>query len=231
MENPLVAAYNFLNKGGPAMYGLVFCSILMFSIVVERFLALRQLLGNPRQVTEEIRPILRRGCFDEAVGRLRKKEGIFPEVLREGIIRNKLDQENIETAMANTIITDTPLLEGMVGGLGTIAVIAPFLGLLGTITGLINAFNQIALRGTTGPAVIATGIYEALYTTAAGLVIAIPAVVFYNYFRQRISGAIREMEVASNQVVEMILLGREGREFPGEENSSPEDEPDRKAES
>lgn len=209
MENPLVVAYYFLQKGGPAMYALFFCSILVFSITAERFYSLWKFHADPDMVLKQLTPMIESGKMDEAAEQLKNMSGVLPLVLQEGISRHALSKEKMETAMADSIVEYTPVLEGMLGALGTIAVIAPFLGLLGTITGLISAFNQIALRGTTGPAVIATGIYEALYTTAAGLVIAIPAVIFYNYFKSRISSIVSGMEIAGNRLVEMITLQKD----------------------
>ena len=116
--------------------------------------------------------------------------------------------------MANGIQQQASLLERHVGTIGTIAVISPFLGLLGTITGMISSFSEIAARGLTGPGVIATGVYEALYTTAAGLIIAIPAVIFHNYFRARIKETLTDMEINANKLLEIIVFVKKGKAIP-----------------
>jgi len=216
LENPFVVAYQFLNRGGPTMYALVFCSILMCAIIAERFYSLCRFSVDSAGLLFKIAPLIKDGNTPAALTVLRDAPGSLPRVLETGLLRHGQEKEEIESAMANTIQEQAPFLEGLVNILGTIAVIAPFLGLLGTITGLIKAFNQIALRGTTGPAVIATGIYEALYTTAAGLMIAIPAVIFYNYFKGRINSMIIDMEVSGNRLVEMMMLAKRGRPLPAD---------------
>jgi biopolymer transport protein ExbB/TolQ len=95
-------------------------------------------------------------------------------------------------------------LERFLAVLGTLGNIAPFIGLFGTVVGIIDAFQELALAGTGGPAVVAKGIAEALVATAGGLVVAIPAVIFYNYFMRRVKAASTEMEVASTRLVVML---------------------------
>ncbi|MCD4783609.1 MAG: MotA/TolQ/ExbB proton channel family protein [Candidatus Eremiobacteraeota bacterium] len=214
MQNPISAIAEFLNKGGVTMYMLVFCSILMFAVVAERLYSLWKISIDSEWLIQQLALFLQDRKISETVEYLRVVPGILPRVLESGLIRYDKEKDEIETALANTITEQTPVLERFVSILGTIAVISPFLGLLGTILGIIKAFNNIAQQGTTGAAVIAQGIYEALYTTAAGLIIAIPAVIFYNYFRSRIRNIITEMEVCSNRLVEMIILSRKGEPFP-----------------
>jgi biopolymer transport protein ExbB len=214
LENPFKIALDFLNRGGFTMYALLFCSIFLFAIIGERFYTLPKISVDSNRLIRKLAELLKSGKLDEAKDFLRKLPGALPRVIEKGLFRFQSDREDIEAAMTIAIQEQTPILEGLISALGTIAVIAPFLGLLGTITGLINSFAQIALKGATGPAIIARGVYEALYATAAGLVIAIPAVVFYNYFRDRIRGQIMDMEVAANRLVEMIMLSRQGKPFP-----------------
>ena len=91
------------------------------------------------------------------------------------------------------------------GVLGTLGNISPFIGLFGTVVGIIKAFRDLALAGTGGPAVVARGIAEALVSTAAGLLVAIPAVIIYNYFTRRVKAVSVKMEVASTRLI--VLLG------------------------
>jgi biopolymer transport protein ExbB len=214
LENPFKIALDFLNKGGLTMYALLFCSIFLFAIIGERFYSLAKISVDSNWLIRKLAEFLKPGKVNEAKDFLQKLPGALPRVMEKGLFRFQSDREDIEAAMTIAIQEQTPVLEGMVSALGTIAVIAPFLGLLGTITGLINSFTQIALKGTTGPAIIARGVYEALYATAAGLVIAIPAVIFYNYFRDRIRGQVMDMEVSANRLIEMIMLSRQGKPFP-----------------
>ena len=96
------------------------------------------------------------------------------------------------------------------------AVIAPFVGLFGTVLGIIRAFNDIALKGNSTPAVVAAGVAEALVTTAAGLAVAVIAVVFFNYFKSRIKAYNQEMIVAANKLAEMLAFHNAGAPIPTE---------------
>src|SRR5471030_2494144 len=105
-------------------------------------------------------------------------------------------------------------LERNLAVIGTIAVIAPFVGLFGTVLGIIHAFDDIALKGNSTPAVVAAGVGEALITTAAGLFVAVIAVIFFNYFRSRIKTYNQEMIVAANQLAEMLAFHNAGSPIP-----------------
>ncbi len=196
------------------MYFLVLCSVLMFAVVGERLYSLWKINIDSEWLIQQLALFLQDRKIAETVEYLRAIPGPLPRILEAGMIRFDKDKDEIETAMSNAITEQTPVMERFVSILGTIAVIAPFLGLLGTILGIIKAFQKIAMTNITGPAVIAEGIYEALYTTAAGLIIAIPAVVFFNYFKGRVGGMISEMEICGNRMVEMIFLARKGEPFP-----------------
>ena len=106
------------------------------------------------------------------------------------------------------------LLERNLGVIGTIAVIAPFVGLFGTVLGIIHAFNDIAIKGNSTPAVVAAGVGEALVTTAAGLLVAVISVVFFNYFKTRIKAYNQEMIDSANQLAEMLHFHNVGEPIP-----------------
>jgi len=216
VSNPLLVIVDFLNKGGVTMYILVFCSILLVAVVAERLWSFRKLSIDSEWLIQQMALFLQERKISETVEYLRAIPGptVLPRVLESGLIRFDKDKDEIETALENSITEQLPILERFVSILGTIAVIAPFLGLLGTILGIIKAFQKIAQLGATGPAVIAEGIYEALFTTAAGLIVAIPAVIFFNYFKGHIRTVVTEMEVCGNRMVEMIVLSRKGEPFP-----------------
>jgi biopolymer transport protein ExbB len=105
-------------------------------------------------------------------------------------------------------------LERNLGIIGTIAVISPFVGLFGTVLGIIRAFQDIALKGNSTPAVVAAGVSEALITTAAGLFVAVVSVIFFNYFKSRIKSYNQEMIVAANQLAEMLHFHNTGAPIP-----------------
>jgi biopolymer transport protein ExbB len=214
VSNPFEVIMDFMNKGGLTMYVLVLCSVLTFAVIGERLYTFWKMSLDAEWLIQQLALFLQDRKISETVEYLRAIPGVLPRVLETGMIRFDKEREEIETALMNSITEQTPVIERFVNILGTMAVICPFLGLLGTILGIINSFHKIASVGTTGPSVIAQGVYEALYTTAAGLIIAIPAVIFYNYFKGRVRNMITEMEVSGNKLVEMILLSRRGEPFP-----------------
>jgi biopolymer transport protein ExbB/TolQ len=119
-------------------------------------------------------------------------------------MRGTKNRADITDALSIALMENLNLLERNLGVIGTIAVIAPFVGLFGTVLGIIHAFQDIALKGNSTPAVVAAGVGEALVTTAAGLFVAVISVVFFNYFKTRIKGYNQEMIVAANQLAEML---------------------------
>jgi biopolymer transport protein ExbB len=206
--------FEIFNRGGVTMYFILLCSIVMLTIVLEKFYSLRNVHASADEILSTIAKYLKNGEKDNTLAFLKKTPGVLPRIFETGILRFDHSREEIQNAINNSIQKQLPVLDKYLGALGTVAAIAPLFGLLGTITGMINSFSKIASEGTTGPAVIATGVYEALYTTAAGLIVAIPAVIFFNYFRQRIQNTENELEIYGNQLTEIIMLAKEGREFP-----------------
>jgi biopolymer transport protein ExbB len=206
--------FEVFNKGGVTMYFIMLCSIVMLAVVLEKFYNLRSVHTNADEIISTVANLIKKGEIKGALAFLKQTPGVLPRILETGIHRYEYSREGIENAINNSIQKQIPVLDKYLGVLGTVAAIAPLFGLLGTITGMINSFSKIATEGTTGPAVIATGVYEALYTTAAGLIVAIPAVIFYNYFKQRIQNTENDLEIYGNKMTEIIMLAREGKDYP-----------------
>jgi len=138
----------------------------------------------------------------------------LPKILEFGLQRGEKNRADITDALSIALMENLNTLERNLGVIGTIAVIAPFVGLFGTVLGIIRAFQDIALKGNSTPAVVAAGVSEALITTAAGLFVAVVAVVFFNYFKTRIKVYNQEMIVASNQLAEMLHFHNTGAAIP-----------------
>ena len=139
---------------------------------------------------------------------------MLPKILEFGLLRGNKNRADITDALSIALMEHLNTLERNLGIIGTIAVIAPFVGLFGTVLGIIRAFDDIALKGNSTPAVVAAGVSEALITTAAGLFVAVIAVIFFNYFRTRIKGYNQEMIVAANQLAEMLHFHNVGEPIP-----------------
>ena len=152
--------------------------------------------------------------LDGAIKYCNSQKGMLPRILEFGLRRGEKNRADITDALSIALMEHLNSLERNLAIIGTIAVIAPFVGLFGTVLGIIKAFQDIALKGNSTPAVVAAGVSEALITTASGLIIAVIAVVFFNYFKSRIKNYNQEMIVAANQLAEMLHFHNTGSPIP-----------------
>jgi len=196
----------FLRQGGPAMFALLLCSIIVVTIVLERLIFFASQHGDSRGLLREIGERIAQDDYAGATAVCRRYRGMLPRVLAFGLLRGRHTRDDIRDSLDVSLLEQTYALERNLGVIGTIAVIAPFVGLFGTVLGIITAFQDIALKGNPSPAVVAAGVSEALITTAAGLFVAVIAVVFFNYFKIRIKAYNEEMTVTANLLAEMLHL-------------------------
>ena len=195
---------SIFEKGGVMMYPILFSSVLMLGIAIERLYNLRRknvinsdFLRNVRNQWDwkDIKKTLQLcNSFDNSLSR----------ILKVGVLRvgGKLDE--IERAIEGAGQHEASLMNSNLRVLGAVANITPMMGLLGTVIGMIKAFNVISLSGTGNPGLVASGISEALITTAAGMAVGIPALALYHYFRGKIDRYVFEMEEISFQLIEEL---------------------------
>lgn len=193
---------------------LLVCSVLMVAVVIERLYFMRQNVIDPEWLHSNVAFYLNSSKADEALHFVKQVGGLLPRLYEVGLMRYHLDQEAAEAAMSNSIGIQRLALERFLPVIGTIAVIAPFIGLFGTVVGIMHTFSAVAEKGQAGVAVVAAGVSEALVATAAGLFVAIAAVVFFNYFRNRVSAITSQMAVNATRLSEMMELARTGKPFP-----------------
>jgi biopolymer transport protein ExbB len=180
---------DIIHKGALATYPLILLSIVSVTVVLERLWSLRNISSITLRITDSLIEPIKRGQRDLAVAICRQNS----HSPAGRIFLNILDKEGsrqLETAntFANeAMFEETQNLRKHLWILGTVASSAPFIGLLGTVVGIIKSFESMAIAGTGGFAVVAAGISEALVATALGLAVAIIAVIFYNYFQVRIA--------------------------------------------
>ncbi len=187
------------------MWGLLVCSIAAVAIVIERLAFFASQHGDTKGLLRAIGQRIEGNDIDGAIAVCRQqKKGMLPRILEFGLLRGEKNRADITDALSIALMEHLNSLERNLGVIGTIAVIAPFVGLFGTVLGIIRAFEDIALKGNSTPAVVAAGVSEALITTAAGLFVAVIAVIFFNYFKTRIKAYNQEMIVAANQLAEML---------------------------
>jgi len=206
--------FNFLVKGGPAMIGLLICSVVAVAIVIERLWFFAQQHGDSKTLLRQIGARIQVDDIPGAIRVCNENKGMLPKILEFGLLRGSKGRADITDALSIALMEHLNSLERNLGVIGTIAVIAPFVGLFGTVLGIIHAFNDIALQGNSTPAVVAAGVSEALITTAAGLFVAVLAVIAFNYFKTRIKAYNQEMIVAANQLAEMLHFHNVGEAIP-----------------
>jgi biopolymer transport protein ExbB len=161
---------------------------------------------------EDIANILRRNRIVEAVELCDKTPGPIPHILKAGIMKHDRPRQEIREAIEDAGLHEIPRLEKNVAVLATIAHIAPLLGLLGTVTGMVRCFQTIQEKSTTlhpvSPGDLAGGIWEALITTVAGLTVGIPTLVAYNYFVNRVNGFVLDMESSATDLINILTQKR-----------------------
>ena len=190
MQQQGIDFIDIIQKGAIATYPLIFMSVISVAVVLERLWSLKNISSVTLRISESLVEPLRKGQRDLAVV-ICKQNSDCP-VGR--IMLNILNHDtSVRPEMTNSIATEAMFEEAQrlkknLWILGTVASSAPFIGLLGTVVGIIKSFESMAVAGTGGFAVVAAGISEALVATALGLGVAIIAVIFYNYFQTRIAG-------------------------------------------
>lgn len=189
------------------LYLLFFLSILSLAIAVEKFFQYRRENSLAPDFKSELVKFLDQGDLRGASALLEGKGGIKAAVIREGL--DNFDEGHLvmEELMAGREALERNRLDKRLIILGTIGNNAPFIGLLGTVMGIIKAFSDLALATTQGPQTVMAGISEALIATAVGLFVAIPAVVFFNYFKARQKGIVGEARATSNILMAFAKRG------------------------
>jgi len=171
------------------MWALLLLSIVAVAIVIERLLFFATQHSDSRGLLRQIGERIAADDLPGAIAICRQEKGMLPKILEFGLQRGEKNRADITDALS-------------------------IAGLFGTVLGIIRAFQDIALKGNSTPAVVAAGVSEALITTAAGLFVAVIAVIFFNYFKTRIKAYNQEMIVASNQLAEMLHFHNTGAAIP-----------------
>lgn len=194
----------FFADGGWAMWPLLFLMIFGIAVVIERFYNLRRAAIDAQTFFKSLEEALRSGGPDKAAELCAKTRGPVASVIHAGLLRLHRGLDHVEKAISNAGAVEMAFLERGMIWLATVANLAPLLGFLGTVSGMINAFQAIKVAGDVEPTAVAGGIAEALITTVAGLVIAIPIQFFHNLFASRIDRIIVEMEEHTAAFVDVL---------------------------
>lgn len=196
--------WNYFAKGGPVMWPLLLLSVLGLAVAIWRWLALRSATQNIGPFMKALRERVVTGDLDGAIKVCDEHPSSVASIVKAGLLRHGRSRDDVERSLQEASAHELASLERGLGILATVAMIAPLLGFLGTVTGMINSFDALAKVGLNNPAAVASGISQALITTAAGLIIAIPVQMAYNYFVARVNGLVRDMEAAANVVLDAV---------------------------
>jgi len=182
----------FFIKGGPVMYPLLACSVIALTVVIERVLFwIREDLNRNQPLVDKVLELCQKGDWESVRAEVKGSKDYVICILVNGILHREFSMTKaMETAAAD----EMKRMRRLLGVLDTMITVAPLLGILGTVTGIITAFNLLGAAGIEQPQLATTGIAQALITTAAGLFIAIPSIIPFNYFNSRAEEAALNIE-------------------------------------
>lgn len=180
---------------------LIFCSVLALGVALERWWFFRKTAVDAKWFTQSLKRLIDNGQFDEAAAFCDNNTSPMARVLRMLVVNRALSRGELDEVADNVMLEERMKAERLLGVLGTLGSMTPFIGLFGTVVGIINAFHQLAVSNAAGGAsTVAAGISEALIATAAGLAVAIPCIVLFNYFTNRIKKMLGEIEVNAKKI-------------------------------
>jgi biopolymer transport protein ExbB len=213
-ESSFFQPFEIISQGGILMFPIMLCSIIGLAITIERYLTLRRATIDTREFMDTMRQVLRQNRIQEAIGICDETNAPVARIMKAGILRHNRGKDEIREAIEDAGHLEIPRLERYLSALATCANIAPLLGLLGTVAGMIKAFAMIQYKeGQVNPSDLAEGIGNALVTTAAGLTVAIPILVVYNYYVTRVDNMVIEMEISSSELVDLLTRHAGAREI------------------
>ncbi len=210
--------FELVTAGGWLMAPIIACSIIAFAIIAERLWSLRIKRVIPSELAAQVWEWAKDRKLDVERMQALRASSPLGRILAAGLSNRNASREIMKEAIEDTGRHVVHELERYINTLGTIAAISPLLGLLGTVIGMIKVFSAITTQGVGNPAALAGGISEALITTAAGMVVAIPSLMAYRYFRGKVALLVIRMEQQALRMVE-VLHGQRAQESVVEELS------------
>ncbi|MDQ3625316.1 MAG: MotA/TolQ/ExbB proton channel family protein [Verrucomicrobiota bacterium] len=205
---------DYMQKGGPLMWLILFCSVLAGAVFLERVTYFHRATIRVGEFLRGLAILLERRAFAEALHQCAGTPGPVPRVIHAAILRHDASRAELKGIVQEAGQLEVPRLERRLGILATIAIVAPMLGLLGTVMGLIESFVSISSQsGFASATDIAGGIYESLLTAAGGLVVAIPCTVGYCYLSARVNNLLHDIERAGIEIVNLLTEKRREAEI------------------
>lgn len=214
--------FELVQAGGWLMVPILLCSVISAAICVERFWTLRATQIVPKNLLVQVWNWIRSNEMDNKKLRELRAGSPLGQILAAGISNHKRGREQMKESIEEVAGHVVHEMERYLNTLGTVAAVAPLLGLLGTVIGMIKVFTAIKLEGTGNAAVLAGGISEALITTAAGLSVAIPSLFFFRFFQRRVDELVITMEQEALKLVEVLNGDRANAEKAESRSPKPE---------
>jgi len=198
-----------IQKGGPIVWPILCIGFFALIIIIERLFFLHKANINADKMMDKVNALAQTEQWDESIKICEKqKSRPVPRVLLAGINSRNQTREEMENILQETILREIPRLEKFLSTLGILAAIAPLLGLLGTVTGMINTFHVITFYGTGDPKMMSGGISEALTTTMLGLGVAIPIMLFHTFLSRNVETIISQMEEKGVALANIVFKGK-----------------------
>ena len=212
-EEVRLSMLKLILKGGPIMIPLGIGSVLAAAITAERFISLRHDKIIPPAFIEGLQSAMSRDAegIDNSLAYCKSIGGPVSDIFRSGMLRLSKGEDAVEKAIEDTAYREVDKLKRSLRGLAIIASVSPLLGLLGTVYGMISAFQDATIAGMGKADMLAEGIYEALVTTAAGLTIAIPVLLVYQYLATRVDSLVDEIDELCVDFMSSCLTGNTSR--------------------
>ncbi len=195
--------FSYIAKGGWVLFLILITSVIAVAVFIERMLYLKKVSGNAKMIQEKMHEKLKGLRIDEAIGVCENYPGPASNIIRSGLELASSSRENIERAMEDAAKYEIPKLNKNLPILATVVSIATLLGLLGTVLGMISSSSTLA-EGAQDMAKLIGGIAQALVTTAGGLIVAIPALIGYNYLVAKIDNIISDIEISTTDMIKLI---------------------------
>jgi len=207
--------WSLIKSGGPIMIPIILCSVFALGIAIEKFIYYAYVKTNIPLLKDQIFEHIKHNRIKESIELCDINRSPVAKILKAGVLKFGASREEIKESIEDISLFEIPKLESRLSALATIAHISPLLGLLGTVTGMTASFHTIQVRAASmnpvTPGDLAGGIGEALLTTVAGLMVAIPTFVAYNYFVHRTNRFVLEMERGATELVNFICQVTESR--------------------
>ncbi len=203
-------AWELIRSGGPVMAPILLCSLFAVTMIIEKFVHFSMININIQSFKETLFDHIKNQRIREAIDYCDQVRSPIAKVLKAGLVKFGSSRDEIKETLESASLFEIPRLEKHLSALATIANISPLLGLLGTVTGIASSFHTIQMRSTSlnpvTPGDLAGGVWEALITTVAGLMVAIPAFVAYNYLVHRVNSIVLDMERCATEMVYWMSL-------------------------